>query len=172
MEQTGATPLMSGFKKRTYHGIGDFLADIKFLLRNQRRVRAMMRSKTLSPKFRERLMLAVTRVNACRYCTRFHTKAALTEGVNQQEIRMILQGMYQQCPLEEISAILYAEHWAETEGRPDEAARQKLIDTYGQAMTDEIDIALRVIKTGNYTGNTADYLLYRISFGRWGLTRS
>jgi hypothetical protein len=29
-------------------------------------------------------------------------------------------------------------------------------------------LAMRMIQTGNLLGNTVDFILYRISFGRWG----
>jgi AhpD family alkylhydroperoxidase len=148
--------------------MGDFLRDVGFLVANRKRVRAILRGQTLSASFRERLMLAVTRVNQCRYCTRFHSKAALSAGMAREQIEAILQGEYQDCPAEELAAILYAEHWAETEGRPDAEARDRVVQTYGSAMAEAIDTALRIVKAGNYTGNTLDYLLYRASFGRWG----
>jgi AhpD family alkylhydroperoxidase len=158
---------MNGFKKRTYAGVGDFLRDVRFLVANRKRVRAILRGQTLSASFRERLMLAVTHVNQCRYCTRLHTKAALAEGMAREEIEAILHGEYQDCPAEEVAAILYAEHWAETEGRPDAESRDRVVQTYGSTMADAIDTALRIVKAGNYTGNTLDYFLYRVSFGRW-----
>ena len=32
----------------------------------------------------------------------------------------------------------------------------------------EVELALLTIQTGNLGGTTLDYVLYRISFGRWG----
>ena len=57
-------------------------------------------------------------------------------------------------------------------GAPDAEARGKLIAAYGQSTANDIDIVLRIIKTGDLTGNTVDCLLYRISFGKWGLSRA
>jgi hypothetical protein len=34
---------------------------------------------------------------------------------------------------------------------------------------EEIEVVLRVIRIGNLMGNTIDYVLYRVSFGRWGV---
>jgi len=160
---------MTPFRKRTYKSLSQFIGDIRFLLANRKSIRRIMREKSLSGTFRERLMLSVTQVNECRYCSRAHTKAALMEGLSAEEISAILGGKFDGCPADEVPAMLYAEHWAETEGRPDDEARAKLLETYGQEVVDDIDIALRIIRTGNYFGNTLDYFLYRLSFGRLGV---
>ena len=67
-------------------------------------------------------------------------------------------------------AILYAQHWAEADGSPDEEARARIVELYGAETTNVIDLALRVIRIGNLMGNTWDGLLYRVSLGRWGTT--
>ena len=88
---------MDGFKKRTYRSLWDFLQDLGFIFKNRKRIRAIFRSESLSPAFRERMMLAVTQVNDCRYCARFHTKAALAEGISREEVDAILQGAFKDC---------------------------------------------------------------------------
>ena len=159
---------MKPFRKRTYRGLLACPSDWAYLLGRPLRVVAVMRGKSLSPKFRERLMLAVTRVNDCRYCAFFHTKAALSEGVPREEVERLMGGMFDGCPEEELPALLYAQHWAETECKPDPAMRQKLLDTYGTEKTEAIELTLRVIGACNYSGNSFDYILYRLSFGKIG----
>ena len=163
---------MDGFKKRTYRSLREFLQDLGFIFKNRKRIRAIFESKSLSPAFRERMMLAVTQVNDCRYCARFHAKAALAEGISREEVDAILNGAFKDCPPDQLAGVLYAEHWAEMLGAPDAEVRDKLIAAYGQDMANDIDIVLRLIKTGNLTGNTVDCLLYRVSFGKWGLARA
>lgn len=160
---------MVPFRKRIYTGFSAFWSDIRFLIAHRRQLRRIMREKTVDPKMRERLMLAVTQVNECRFCSRFHSKLALTEGVGRDEVAAILHGEFGGCPPEELPAILYAHHWAETEGGTEPDARAKMEETYGPAVAGDIDLVLRLIKAGNYTGNTADYFLYRLSFGRLGI---
>ena len=46
---------------------------------------------------------------------------------------------------------------------------KKLIETYGEEKAAAIDIVLRMIRVGNLLGNTADYVLYRLTFGLLGL---
>ncbi len=67
----------------------------------------------ISAAFRERLMLAVTSVNACAACSYAHARAALTEGLDENEIDALLSGHFEQCPKDEQPALLYAQHWAE-----------------------------------------------------------
>jgi AhpD family alkylhydroperoxidase len=159
---------MKPFRKRTYTGLLACLCDWSYLLGRLWGVVALMRGKSLSSKFRERLMLAVTQVNDCRYCTFFHTKAALSEGVPREEVERLMGGMFEGCPKEELPALLYAQHWAETERKPDPAMRQKLVDTYGAEKAEAIELTLRFICACNYSGNSLDYILYRLSFGKIG----
>jgi AhpD family alkylhydroperoxidase len=163
---------MERFKKRTYRSLREFMSDLSFIFKNRKRVRALFRGETISPAFRERMMLAVTRVNECRYCARFHAKAALAEGVSREEVEAILEGAFRDCPSDQLTGVLYAEHWAEMSGVPDAEVCGKLTAVYGQDTANDIDVVLRVVLTGNLTGNTVDYLLYRISFGKWGLSRT
>ena len=112
-------------------------------------------------------MLAVTSVEGCRYCSYFHSKLALKGGISQEEIGRLLSGDVEDCPEEEALAVLYAQHWAESNAHPDPVAVEKLQEIYGPNKTEAIHLMLRMIRLGNLLGNTWDYLLYRISFGKW-----
>ena len=113
-------------------------------------------------------MMAVTAVNQCRYCSYFHAQESLKAGLSPQEIRQLQDGIVDQAPTEELPALLYAQHWAESEAQPDLAARQKLVEIYGLDRAEAIEAVLRLIRIGNLSGNTGDYWLYRLSWGRWG----
>ena len=113
-------------------------------------------------------MLAVTSVEACRYCSFFHSKLALKGGISQEEIGSLLSGDFDDCPEDEAMAIFYAQHWAESNGRPDPEATSKLGEIYNSEKVEAIHLLLRMIRFGNLSGNTWDYFLYRISFGKWG----
>lgn len=163
--RAASTTPFGGFHKRTYAGVSDFLDDARYMLQNREQIRAAMH--LVDAVFRERLMLAVTQVNECRYCTSFHTKLALKTGLSPDEVQQLLEGVADQCPPDEITAILYARHWAEEAGHPDPESRDKLIETYGAAKAAAIEMILRMINAGNLSGNTWDYILYRI-FGTQG----
>ena len=156
------------FPRRTYKNIRELWVDIRFLLTHRKLIRKVMR-EVISPSFRERLMMVVTQVNGCRYCSYFHAKSALQAGVGTNELKAILAGQIpEDTPSEELPALVYAQHWAESNANPDEDILRHLIETYGQEKVDAIHIVLRMIRVGNLLGNTFDALLYYISFGKCG----
>ena len=149
-----------GFRKRRYRSLGQLWKDLTFPLRDRGRVRKAMRGNLISLAFKERLVMAVTAVNGCRYCSYFHAKEALKAKVPQEEIDMLLSGSVDGCPREEAVALLYAQHWAESDGDPDSEVVQRLLETYGSEKAEAIDVVLRMIRMGNLVGNTWDYFLY------------
>jgi len=162
--------LVDKFNRRTYHSLKDFLTDICYILAHRSSLRKAKRGGLVSYAFRERLMLVVTEVNGCRYCSYFHAQVALRAGITKEELKDLLDGCIPEgSPEEEIPALLYAQHWAESDTRPDPEAQRRLLDAFGKDKSDAIQIILRMIRMGNLLGNTWDYWLYRLSFGRWGL---
>lgn len=160
---------MKPFPRRLYASFGDFWQDIRFILRNRTKLKIAMRGGIVSEKFRERLMLMVTQVNGCRYCSYYHAKEALKAGISENELESLLEGAIpKDTPKDEIPALLYAQHWAEADSHPD-SQMQKLVDTYGAEKSNAIEMILRMIRVGNLSGNLWDNILYRISFGRRGL---
>jgi AhpD family alkylhydroperoxidase len=113
-------------------------------------------------------MLAVTAVNGCRYCSYFHTKQALKSGITAAEISSLLSGDVANCPQDEAVAVVYAQHWAESNTHPEPEAVQILQQTYGRQKTEAIHLILRMIRMANLLGNSWDYLIYRMSLGRRG----
>ena len=156
------------FNRRTYTSPGEFLSDIRFVMRRGKLLKRAREKELVTPAFRERLMLAVTAVHGCRYCSWAHAKQALKSGVDCDELAGLLRGSVEGCPEEEAIAVLFAQHWAETNASPDPEAVQKLRETYGEEKARAIDAVLRMIRLGNLSGNSFDYLLYRLSSGRWG----
>jgi len=163
---------VKGFERRFYHSLRDLRADIRYIGERRRLLRSTM-DGLISPGFRERLMLVVTQVNGCRYCSYFHSGQALKSGVPSAELHTLLAGQIpSETPPDEVVGLLYAQHWAEANANPDPEVVQKLVETYGQEKAAAIDIILRMIRAGNLMGNTADYLLFRLSFGLIGARKS
>lgn len=156
------------FNKRTYKNPKEFFSDVLFLIKNRKRIKHALRSSGISPAFREKIMLAVTGENNCKYCAAGHSKWALEQGISKKEIQELLRGEFGSCPAEQTTAILYARHWAETNCRPDAEMKVKLSHEYGEEKAEAINMILRVIRVGNLGGNGWDLFLYRISFGKWG----
>jgi len=159
---------MDRFRRRIYAGPGALIDDLRAMLARRDLIRSTMRDDQLDPAFRERLMLVVTGVNGCRYCSYVHAREALAAGLSAEEIAALEAGELGEGPDEELPALLYAQHWADTDAQPDPDARRRVRDRYGEERLERIEVVLRMIRMGNLMGNTFDYLLYRISFGRWG----
>ena len=159
---------MNRFERRTYHGLVEPVSEFWSLVAQRKQMRTLMQGEVISVSFRERLMLAVTTVNQCRYCSYAHAREALAAGISQAEIEALASGMFENSPPEELPALLYAQHWAEMDGVPDASVRQQVVEHYGEEEVALIELALRMIRMGNLSGNTFDYLLHRLSFGRFG----
>ncbi len=160
---------MKKFNRRFYNSLGKFLRDVRFPLQNRAQIRQAMRGDLVSFAFRERLMLAVTAVNGCRYCSYYHAQEALKAGLPEDELQKMLYGEFDDAPAGELPALLYAQHWAETDGEPDAATVGNLVEIYGPERAEAIETVLHMIRMGNLLGNTADFWLYRLSLSRWGL---
>lgn len=159
---------MKPFPRRTYHSPKGLFTDLGYIIKRQRLIRTAFHQQ-LSPAFRERLMLAVTAVNACRYCSYFHAREALQSGVPVNQLDTLLAGeIPEDVPPEERVALLYAQHWAESNANPDSQAAQRLVETYGIEKSEAIHLALRMIRVGNLLGNSGDAMMYYLSFGYLG----
>jgi len=113
-------------------------------------------------------MMTVTAVNGCRYCNYYHTRVALKMGFEPEEVKSFLAGDINNPDPDEVKALLYAQHWAENNGEPDVDLRDQLYETYGSNRAPVIELILRMIRFGNLSGNTLDYLLFWISRGHRG----
>ncbi len=157
------------FTRRIYHNFGELLDDFRAIWQRRPLIRRAMR-ELISFAFRERLMMVVTEVNGCRYCSYYHARLALRAGISTDELRELLSGSIPpNAPQDELPALAYAQHWAETNAHPDPQARQRLMEIYGRDKAEAIELVLRMIRSGNLAGNLWDYWLFRLSFGRLGL---
>jgi len=149
------------FSKRVYTP-RSLLEDLRDILAHFDELRSAARSRRISRAFTEKIMLAVTAVNGCRYCSYGHAKSALASGVSQEEIDLLLRGEVGHVGPQEAPALFFAQHYAESDGHPDPEAVQKLTQTYGQERARDIQAYIRMITLGNLTGNTFDALLSRL----------
>jgi AhpD family alkylhydroperoxidase len=161
---------MESFKRRIYNSPKGMLQDVRWTMRNRKRVREAMNGTAVSFPFRERLMLAVTAVNGCRYCSYYHAKEAVKAGLPDDELQKMLVGVVDDAPADELPALLYAQHWAEMDGVVETAVKQQFIQIYGAERAQAIETVLSMIRQGNLWGNTLDYLIYRLTFGHRGRT--
>lgn len=159
---------IKSFRRRRYNSFSALWQDLRWPFQHRVQLRRALRGNYVTHPFRERLMLTVTAVNQCRYCATFHTQESLKAGISNAEIDWLLAGTVAGAPAAELPALRYAQHWAESDGRPDPGAQQTLLAIYGAAQSEAIETVLQLIRTGNLLGNTGDWLLYRLSWGRLG----
>ena len=156
-----------GSKRKVYGSWREFFADSLFILRNNIQLIRVYRG-ALPPAFRERLMVAAAAVYGCRFCSWLHTREALRVGVDKEELARLVLGVMEGCPEEYSVAVLYAQHWAESNAHPDPEAVYKLEETYGIGKANLVNVVLRPIRLILFVEGLWSSFLYRISFGRWG----
>lgn len=125
----------------------------------------MLRSQRkgiVSKAFNERIMLAVTEVNGCKYCSYYHTRVAIKEGISKSEIRAMRRGDTQRIPEDENMGMIYSQHYADTGGNPDPDTRNKFMDYYGRERALGIEASIKSIMVGNIYGIAVDGLARRM----------
>ncbi len=111
--------------------------------------------------FLERIMLAVTEVNGCAMCSYYHTKVALEEGFSAEEIRAMLGGSFADVPQEQLSGVLFAQHYADQRGNPSRASWEKIVAEYGETGAYGVLAVTRMIMMGNAVGIPSGSFLLR-----------
>ena len=160
-----ATVKSDGMVCGSFRGL---LEDLWFLTKNLRSVMKLRRGKLVPRAFRERLMLSVVAVYGCPLCSWLHTGAALRSGIAEEEIVGLLVGSVDNCPEDEAVAVLYAQHWADSDAKPEPEAVKRLERTYGTEKAKVINSILHMNRIGEYSFSVGGLFLYRVSFGKWG----
>lgn len=150
------------FDKRVYT-TGRFLLDAGYIVSRVPWIIEAYSSKRVPWALAEKIMLAVTAVNDCKHCARFHGALAQLSGVEAEEINGLLRmEIGKQVNDNERPVLQFAQEYAQTEGRPAQSNLQELKRFYGEAIARDIVLYLRMICVGNLTGNTFDALLERL----------
>jgi len=152
---------MTGFDKRFYTP-GTFWRDFFTVIRHIPDFIDSVRSRRISHKFAEEIMMVVTQVNGCRYCSYVHSKSALMSGVSEQELLKLLAMQTDDFPEEEAVALTFAQHYAESECNPDPEVEKRFGDYYGAHASQDIMNFIRMITMSNLAGNTVDAFLSRL----------
>ncbi|MEA3451456.1 MAG: carboxymuconolactone decarboxylase family protein, partial [Bacteroidota bacterium] len=133
------------------------MKDFGFLLINIPFMMKLKRKKLISKKFSEKIMLVVTSVNGCTYCEWYHAKMARKSGISNAEVQDLLNSQFNVSSLEEeIPALLYAQHYAETNRNPEPTMKRDLVEFYGKTKARAIELNIKAIWFGNLSGNTFD----------------
>ncbi len=151
------------FQKRIFTP-GLFLNDVGFLLIHGPSIIGAACDHNISRTFIEKIMTVTTVVNECTYCAWYHAKAAVASGIGAEEVKSLLDLRFQATASDsdsEIMALLYVQHYAETNRQPETDMTARLFDTYGQRTAKHIMLVIRMISFGNLLGNTWDAVLSR-----------
>lgn len=135
--------------------IGYFLFNIPLMFRS-------FQDNKISKAFREKIMTVTSAVNGCSYCTWFHAGQALSGGMHEAELKDMLNLQFNSNASEfETMALMYAQHYAETNRNPESEITKKLITHYGSRTAGHIMFFIRMIFFGNLFGNTWDSVISR-----------
>ncbi len=150
----------TSFNRRIYT-FPTFRADVVQIFDHMHDLRRAAHAGRVSKTFAEKIMLVVSSVNGCRYCCYAHSRAALATGVSENELQSLLALDLGTFPVFEVTALTFAQHFAESNCQPDPVAWQRVVTYYGEETAQDILAYLRMITFGNLLGNTFDALLSR-----------
>ena len=143
-------------KVRYFSSAAEYFYMFGLVFRHMAGVRKIPETQRISPEFSERIMLAVTAVNECSNCSFLHTKTALEKGVELDTIHKILEGEIGSFSDDEMPAVLFGQHFAETSGQVSDAARAEFISAYGSRKAAHIEGFISAVCFGNLCSNTVE----------------
>ena len=97
-------------------------------------------------------------MNGCAICSYVHT---LESGMSGEEIQNMLAGETIDIPAEELQAILFAQHYADSRGNPSRESWDRIVKVYGVSMARGILGAARAMMIGNAYGITWNSFINR-----------
>ncbi len=110
----------------------------------------------ISKSFSESVSLAISQVNGCKLCSYTHAKNALKAGMTEEEVEFLMSGGFDNAPKEQLEALLFAQHYADTKGNPDPETARKLLETYGEEKTKDIMSSILMMNLTNLHGNVME----------------
>jgi AhpD family alkylhydroperoxidase len=152
----------TAFRMKVYN-FTDFIKDFFIFCKDIPALITSLFHGRISRAFESKIMLTVTSVNGCRYCAWFHSRVALKAGMDQNEVKRLLsRQLTRQIEDQELVALNFAVHYAETDQKPDQELVRNLSEVYGNETAAEIMVKLRQIYFGNLCGNTFKAFLSRL----------
>lgn len=82
--------------------------------------------------------------------------------MSEEEISSLLDGEVGDVNDEESVALIFAQHYAESQANPDPESVQRLFDTYGDEKANDILATIQAIMVGNIHGISVDLLQSRM----------
>lgn len=156
------TPRFAAFHKRAYT-LPQLGGHLRTLVARRRDISAIWQGR-IDPALREQIMIAVARVNGCRYCAFVHTRFAELEGVSDDELAR-LDGLDPTAfDRDEWLAIAYATALAEADFETgDDELGSEIERRSGQQRIEDIESVALAMTFANRTANTLDAFRSRLS---------
>lgn len=143
---------------------GLFLMDFGYLFIRIPMIIFAFQNKQISKAFVEKIMTVTTAVNGCTYCAWFHAKQAIASGISEEEVKNMLDLQFHAMASDfEVMALLYAQHFAETNRKPEDEMTMRFFKFYDKKTADHLFLFIRLINFGNLYGNTWDAVLSRFN---------
>jgi AhpD family alkylhydroperoxidase len=142
---------------RRLENADEFFTLFSRILRTMPSLRTIPMQDRIGPALSEKLMLAVCGVNECARCSYLHTQTALEKGLTQNQIRELLAGQFAGEPPEDLPALLFAQHYAESKGEVSAEAREAVVKAYGENKVYHMSAKLLTVYFGNLCCNTVHY---------------
>lgn len=158
---SGQAKQVGYFQKRFYTPVA-FGRDALGLLLHSPELFSALVAGRVSRSSAEKIMLAVTQANGCRYCSYVHTISARRAGVSGLELKRLTSGESEGFSEEEAPALAFARYYARTAGRPGAGALQELRRRYGPQIARDVLSYVRLIYFANLSGNAVDAFLSRL----------
>ena len=151
-----------GYRKRTMTA-REFARTVRTLAPQASMIYRIWGKQDLDPGFREELMLAVAKLNDCRYCTWGHHEWAYLSGVPEEELAR-LENMEPEgfergkwVAISYVRAIVSANF-----GQVSQELRDEMAEHYSPKEIREIELVAQVMDIANRGANTWDSMLSRI----------
>jgi AhpD family alkylhydroperoxidase len=146
--------MKQGFAKRIFTA-RSFFNDLGFLIWNLPKITRVFTSKQNPKQLIEKILIVTDAVNGCMYCSWLDAKLAMKSGVSEEEIKNMMELQFHADASEsELNALLFAQHFAETNRNPDLEMTNKLFGYYGEKTAKNIILAIRTVTFGNLYFNT------------------
>jgi AhpD family alkylhydroperoxidase len=94
--------------------------DLGYLISHGRAIARAMKNPEVGRDFIGKIMMVVTAINGCTYCTWFHARQAIEGGMSEEEMRSMFDLQFEASASEhELPGLRFAQHFAETNRKPD-----------------------------------------------------
>ena len=151
-----------GYRKRTITA-RDLISSLLSLAGETPTIYQIWGKHELDPGFREELMLAVAKLNDCRYCSWGHHEWAHSAGVSEEELAHLEDMDPEFFDRRKWVALSYVRAFVSGKfGSVPRELRKEMRENYSTREIKEIELVVRIMDIGNRGANTWDAMLSRL----------